>query len=148
MISSVSGVSFRGEAPKTTGAQKDIQELINRQGKYTKTEETPVVEEKKKSSTMAKVGKVVLGLAVALGVIVGANKLGFKPKELEEGAGWVKKGLNKVAEGCEWVTKHTWDALVNVFKKGKGKAEDLADDVAGAAGDAADDAAGAAGAAS
>ena len=42
MIYSVSGVSFRGEAPKTQAAnsQKDIQELINRQGKYTKTEDT------------------------------------------------------------------------------------------------------------
>ena len=136
MISSVSGVSFRGEAPKAQapGAQRDIQDLINQPGKFTKTEDAPVAE-KKKGGAMKKIGKVLLGAAIALGVVVGANKLGFKPQVLDETAGFAKKALNKVAGWCDTITKHTWDALVNVFKRNKGS--DVADEIADAAADAA-----------
>ena len=137
MIYSVSGVSFRGEAPKTQAAnsQKDIQELINRQGKYTKTEDAPV-EEKKKGSVMKTIGKVLLAAVVVAGAMVGANKLGFKPQQLDDAAGWAKKGINKLAQGCEWVTKHTWDAAANLFKRGK--ADDIVEEVIDNIDDAAD----------
>ena len=137
MISSVSGVKFRGEAPKAQAAKKkkDIQDLINRQGKFTKAEETQPVEEKKKGSAMKTIGKVLLAAVVVAGAMVGANKLGFKSQQLDDAAGWFKKGINKLAEGCEWVTKHTWDAAANLFKKGKadGIVEDAVDNIDDAA---------------
>lgn len=126
MIHSVSSVSFGNQAA-AANSKKDIQDLINQPGKFTKADEAPAAA-KKKGGVMSKIGKVILGAAVVVAGMVAANKFGFKPQVLDETAGFFKKGLNAVAKGCEWVTKHTWDAAANLFK-GKKELDDIVEEV-------------------
>ncbi len=121
MISSVSGISFRGEAPASTA------DLINSPGKYS----IPGVKvdahgdsfasktEKKKSNTGAVIGTIVALLAAAyIGLGVAVNKGKFKKIDNPEGIMQKTKNFfHKIGESAD----NLWKRVRG--QKAEGKSE-------------------------